>query len=157
MGPGGEQGVTGVGRALRGTCTALVAGVVGLLGATPAHAAPPPAPLLSVTLARTDATFPAAGRVTADPPGSVCDSAATPSDVCAPLLLPGGGVVTLTAVAGERSAFVGWGGACVGSVPTCTVVVDRDQAVTALFSAVATSAGTPPAPTTPPVLSPTAP
>jgi hypothetical protein len=157
----GERGVTSVGRALRTTCTALVAGAVGLLGATPAQAAPstapPPAPLLTVTLARADAASPAAGSVIANPPGSVCDSVTTPSDVCAPVPLPAGSVVTLTAIAGVRSAFVGWGGACAGSVSTCTVVMDRDQPVTALFSAVAPAASAAPVPTTPPLLSPMAP
>ncbi|GAB4214455.1 MAG: hypothetical protein OHK0022_53040 [Roseiflexaceae bacterium] len=42
--------------------------------------------------------------------------------------------VTLTATAASGSAFVGWSGACAGTSPTCTVVLDSNKAVTANFS-----------------------
>ncbi|MDP3521910.1 MAG: S8 family serine peptidase [Hydrogenophaga sp.] len=41
--------------------------------------------------------------------------------------------VTLSATANAGSAFVGWGGACSGSAPTCTVLVSEAKAVSASF------------------------
>ena len=41
--------------------------------------------------------------------------------------------VTLTATASGKSAFVGWGGACGGVEPTCTVTMDAAKSVTARF------------------------
>jgi hypothetical protein len=41
--------------------------------------------------------------------------------------------ITLTATASGKSAFAGWGGACSGLEPTCTVTMDGDKSVTALF------------------------
>src|SRR6185436_2097540 len=41
--------------------------------------------------------------------------------------------VTLTASATGGSAFTGWGGACSGTVSTCTVTVDSAKFVTATF------------------------
>ena len=41
--------------------------------------------------------------------------------------------VTLTATASGKSAFVGWGGACGGVEPTCTVTMDAAKSVTAMF------------------------
>jgi hypothetical protein len=41
--------------------------------------------------------------------------------------------VTLTAAAAPGHDFLGWGGACAGQQPTCTVVMDSDKAVTAQF------------------------
>lgn len=45
-----------------------------------------------------------------------------------------GATVTLVASAASGSAFVGWGGACVGSQSTCTVTVNDSQTVTATFA-----------------------
>ena len=41
--------------------------------------------------------------------------------------------ITLTAAASGKSAFVGWGGACSGVEPTCTVNMDAAKSVTAMF------------------------
>jgi hypothetical protein len=41
--------------------------------------------------------------------------------------------VTLVATASGKSGFVGWGGACSGLEPTCTVTMDAARSVTALF------------------------
>jgi M6 family metalloprotease-like protein len=41
--------------------------------------------------------------------------------------------VTLTAAAGSRASFVGWGGACSGTSSTCTITVNANQTVSASF------------------------
>ncbi len=41
--------------------------------------------------------------------------------------------VTLTATADAGSVFAGWSGACTGTDPECTLVVDRQWDVTATF------------------------
>ena len=41
--------------------------------------------------------------------------------------------ITLTATASGKSAFAGWGGACSGLEPTCTVTMDAAKSVTAMF------------------------
>ena len=43
--------------------------------------------------------------------------------------------VTLTAVAGPSSTFIGWGGDCAGTSPTCSVGMSQTRNVTAHFSA----------------------
>ncbi|HXT99464.1 MAG TPA: Ig-like domain-containing protein [Polyangia bacterium] len=49
-----------------------------------------------------------------------------------------GTTVTLTAAPTPASSvFVGWSGACTGTAPTCTVVMDQARAVTATFDAIA--------------------
>lgn len=60
-----------------------------------------------------------AGAVFVDPPGS-------------PTWVPGT-TVTVTATANSGSAFVGWQGACSGPATSCSLVLDRDQTVTATF------------------------
>jgi hypothetical protein len=45
-----------------------------------------------------------------------------------------GSEVTLTATAGSGAGFTGWGGACTGSLTTCTVTMSSDQTVAAAFS-----------------------
>jgi hypothetical protein len=45
-----------------------------------------------------------------------------------------GATVTLTASAASGSAFVGWGGACVGAQSVCTVTLNDAQTVTATFA-----------------------
>lgn len=42
--------------------------------------------------------------------------------------------VTLTATPGSGAAFTGWGGACSGTTPTCTVSMTSAKTVTATFS-----------------------
>lgn len=76
------------------------------------------------------------GRVTANPPGAVCDGNSTDSELvtCPPIPYVDGTVVTLTAVPNEGSRFGGWGGACLGETTlTCTVTVDRNMSVDAQF------------------------
>ena len=45
-----------------------------------------------------------------------------------------GTVVTLTAQASGNRVFGGWGGACSGLEPTCTLIMDGNKAVTAIFN-----------------------
>jgi len=66
------------------------------------------------------------GTVTSSPTGISCGA------VCA-FAFTAGNSVTLTAQASLGSQFAGWGGACSGSAPTCTVTMSADQTVTALF------------------------
>jgi hypothetical protein len=48
-----------------------------------------------------------------------------------------GTIVSLNAAPGPGSAFGGWdGGVCSGAVPTCTVVINANQSVTAIFTAI---------------------
>lgn len=42
--------------------------------------------------------------------------------------------VTLTAVVPEGKSFLGWGGACTGTVLTCTLMPSANTSVTATFS-----------------------
>ncbi len=45
-----------------------------------------------------------------------------------------GTIVTLTATPSSNSVFAGWGGACGGTEPTCTVIADNIMNVTANFA-----------------------
>lgn len=68
----------------------------------------------------------AGGTVTSDPAGVSCPG------TCSASWLQGTGVtLTATAVAGFR--FAGWGGACSGTAPTCSVSLDAAREVTAIF------------------------
>lgn len=49
-----------------------------------------------------------------------------------------GAVVTLTASAPSNGVFIGWGGACNGNNPTCTVTVNDQLNVTATFNTINT-------------------
>jgi subtilisin family serine protease len=66
------------------------------------------------------------GTVTSNPAGISC-----PGD-CGEIY-DARTVVTLTAMAASNSSFDGWGGACSGKSPTCTVPIDRAQSVSAKF------------------------
>jgi hypothetical protein len=46
---------------------------------------------------------------------------------------PSGTVVTLTATPDPGQPWIGWGGACAGTSPTCTLTMTSDMAVTANF------------------------
>lgn len=67
------------------------------------------------------------GRVTSEPAGIDCPGACSAE-------FAGGAEVVLSAARADGSAFAGYGGACSGLDPACTVTVDGDQAVDALFA-----------------------
>ena len=84
-----------------------------------------PWPVLNVEFAGTGS-----GTVSIAPTGLVCTGACSPS-------FPPLSVVSLTAAPGLSSAFAGsiGGGACDGTaVPTCTLMMDVAQSITAIFS-----------------------
>ena len=53
--------------------------------------------------------------------------------VCSTVILKGF-PVALTATPGANSTFAGWGGACSGTSPTCTVTVNANTSVSAIFN-----------------------
>jgi subtilisin family serine protease len=69
----------------------------------------------------------AQGTVTSNVPGIQCGAACE-----APFA--SGAAVTLTASAPAGTAFAGWGGACTGLAPTCTLTMSQVRAVTATFN-----------------------
>ncbi len=81
---------------------------------------PPPAYLLSVTLAGTGT-----GVVTSAPGGIECGAACRANF---------SGEVTLTAVPASDSVFAGWSGACTNSSGSCAVTMTAAQNVTATFN-----------------------
>lgn len=70
----------------------------------------------------------APGSVLLTPPGTTCNTAQ-----CS-YRYPVRTSVTLTAQVPPGYVFAGWAGSCTGTLPTCTVVTDNDQVVTAFFS-----------------------
>ncbi|MBU6337860.1 MAG: hypothetical protein KGR19_08640, partial [Acidobacteria bacterium] len=76
------------------------------------------------------------GTITSSPAGIDCGSTCT-------FGFDSGASVTLTASAASGSKFAGWGGACSGTAPTCTVTMDAARSVTATFTA---DSPTPPSP-----------
>jgi Tol biopolymer transport system component len=72
------------------------------------------------------------GRVSSMPSAADCSTSCTVGFV-------DGTSVTLTAAADPGSTFVGWSGACGGSVG-CSVTMDRERSVTATFAADTTTA-----------------
>lgn len=78
------------------------------------------------------------GRVTADPPGSVCDSADLEAGMrsCEPIEYQEGDVVTLTVEPDAVSSFAGWveiAGTCQGTRSPCSFTMERDERVSATF------------------------
>jgi len=76
------------------------------------------------------------GNVTSEPPGIRCggnrpDPGGNPANCTA--VFPRGTNVTLTAIPDPGWVFMGWGGDCTGTSPTCTLTMDRDRWVTAFF------------------------
>jgi hypothetical protein len=72
------------------------------------------------------------GTVSSSPGGIGCGGA------CAATFAPAT-AVTLTALPDAGSIFLGWGGACAGTAPTCDLTMDSAQGVTASFSTPAQS------------------
>jgi len=69
------------------------------------------------------------GRVNSTPYGiNNCSSTCT-------AIYPSGTSLTLTATPNNSNGFVfvGWGGACSGTSPTCTIIVGADQSISAAF------------------------
>jgi hypothetical protein len=91
----------------------------------PPPTTPPPAvptnPTLSVK------TVGGKGLVKSDTGGIDCGKSCSTS-------LPKGTVVRLTATPEPGVIFVNWSGACVGTVPVCTVALSGSKSVTANFN-----------------------
>ncbi len=84
---------------------------------------------------RLDRVRPDAVRV--DP--AAIDCGATCSATIDPLAVPK--TLTFTATPGDGARFAGWGGACGGSFPTCTVTIRGATTVRALFFVPSPDAG----------------
>jgi len=87
---------------------------------------PPPPSTFTLTVTRTGSDS-AKGTVTSSPAGISCGTACSGA-------FTRGAVVTLTARALANRVFAGWGGACSGTAPTCTVTMDGTKSVTAAFN-----------------------
>jgi uncharacterized repeat protein (TIGR02543 family) len=72
------------------------------------------------------------GAVSSIPGGIDCSDAGLGSNCSEVYAL--NTMVTLTAAAGSNSAFVGWGGLCSGTIPTCVVSINGAQNLTAYFA-----------------------
>jgi len=79
---------------------------------------------LTVSVVGTDPTQ--GGLVTSSPAGIDCGATCSSS-------FSSGTSVTLAALASPTSVFAGWAGACVGTEPTCTLTMDANKAVSAIF------------------------
>jgi hypothetical protein len=74
------------------------------------------------------------GAISSTPGGIDCGSTCSAS-------FPAGTSVTLVATPNTGSIFTGWGGACSGSTPSCTVDVSASSSVSASFQLVAPQGG----------------
>jgi subtilisin family serine protease/PKD repeat protein len=72
------------------------------------------------------------GAVNVSPPNVACANAAGTTQTCASLHQVGT-VVTLDALAGAESVFIGWSGACTNPTGPCLVSMDMAHTVTARF------------------------
>ncbi len=72
-------------------------------------------------------TAPANGAVTSSPGGISCGATCSAA-------FAGGGSVTLSATISSGGVFAGWGGACAGTAPTCTLTMDANKSVTATIN-----------------------
>jgi hypothetical protein len=72
-------------------------------------------------------TAPGNGLITSNPGGISCGAACTAS-------FAGAGSVTLSAAISSGGVFAGWGGACAGTAPTCTLTMDENKSVTATIN-----------------------
>jgi hypothetical protein len=97
---------------------------------TPAPPPPAPAPPPTFTL---NTSVTGSGRIVAAPAGIDCGSDCTES-------YASGTSVTLSPTANPGYTFSGWSGACTGSL-SCTVSMTQARSVSALFTAVSSTAG----------------
>ena len=81
-----------------------------------------PRPKASVTV-----TVEGAGTITSNPAGIICPTDCTQQ-------YKRNTVVTFTAINGGNYSFSGWGGACTGIDPTCTVQLTGPTSITAQFT-----------------------
>ena len=120
--PSAGAAFTGWGGACAGsapTCTVAMSAARSVSAAF--STAPPAGPLLSVVVA-------GPGSVTSAPAGIQCGTS------CAATFATGQ-TVTLTATARDGGSFIGWGGACTGAAPSCSVPMTAAASVTASFAA----------------------
>ena len=97
---------------------ALAAAMLSLLAAVPAASEPQATITVAVT---------GSGRVQSSPAGIDCGSTCSAAFSL-------GAAVRLSATPGSGSYLAGWGGACVGSSPTCDTTADEDTRVQAQFA-----------------------
>ena len=67
------------------------------------------------------------GVVTSNPPGIDCGAICSGS-------FSSGTSVTLTAQASGNHVFAGWVGDCIGTENSCTLIMDGNKSVTAIFN-----------------------
>ena len=126
---------TGWGGECAGTVTTTC--TVAMTAARSVTASFAPAPNLQRLTLRLGRAGPgASGTVTSAPEGIDCTvpANAAGNDNSCSATYRRGTQVTLTASAGRDSAFLGWGGACKGTAPTCTVSMSAARTVTAIFT-----------------------
>ena len=99
--------------------------VSGALAFTVSAATAPTTYTVSVRKLGTD---PSGGYVYSTPRALNCGSTCTVS-------FGSGSSVTLTAGTTGSTVFAGWGGACTGTAPSCTLTMDGNKSVTATFNA----------------------
>lgn len=83
---------------------------------------------------RLDVTVTGGGTVSSQPAGIDCGTACSAN-------YADGTSVTLTATAASGQLFSGWGGACAGTTPTCTVGMTEARSVTSTFAPISGQAG----------------
>jgi hypothetical protein len=101
------------------TCSVAANGSSADVGATFDTNPPPQMHTLTVT--------PGTGTVRSTPAGIDCSGSPCSAQ------FPAGSKVTLTATPSVADLLAGWGGACQGDQPTCTLTLDQDQAVSVTF------------------------
>jgi hypothetical protein len=93
---------------------------------------------LTVYVSGNQTQYGGGGNVTSEPPGINCggwnrpDPPGTMGNCTAQFARDT--VVVLTATPDPGWSFVGWGGDCTGTAPTCTLTMDRDKFVIAYFT-----------------------
>jgi hypothetical protein len=98
--------------------------IVQLSGTAPPP--PPPGPTYTLTVSRAGSAA-TRGTITSGPAGINCGSICTAA-------FGSGSSVTLTATTTGNGVFAGWGGACSGTAPTCTLTMDGNKTATATIN-----------------------